>query len=441
VDRAEWTQIRKDGIFVPVEASSNILPDGRWQALSATSASASEPRAPRARPSSFRSEVVRILSISADAIISTDENLRIALFNEGAETIFGYSKAEALGASLDILIPERFRAIHREHMARFAAGPVMSRRIGQRDTRRFWACAKTVRCFQRMQLAVPLLAHARLVGVISFISCSADHLYGPADVRLAEELAQRAALSIENARLFAEAQRAIMVREDVLVVVSHDLKNPVSTIKLIAHVFQRLKEKEIDADQVREFASKVRLSADEMDMLIDDLLDFARIQSGGFLVVPVPVSLSEVMMPVIDGIRPRADAKGQTLDLDLPSSLPDVADWRVASNLVEKAITFTPEGGTIRTSARQHNREIVVQVADTGPGIPEEHLLKIFNPFWRVPGTKKTGTGLGLFIAKGIVEAHGGKIWVESQLGKGSSFFFTLAMANSDTSTRFDSVA
>ena len=176
-----------------------------------------------------------------------------------------------------------------------------------------------------LALAVPLLAHARLVGVISFISSSADHLYGPADVRLAEELAQRAALSIENARLFAEAQRAMMVREDVLVVVSHDLKNPVSTIKLIAHVFQRLKEKEIDADQVREFASKVRLSADEMDMLIDDLLDFARIQSGGFLVVPVPVSLSEVMMPVIDGIRPRADAKGQTLDLDLPSSLPDVA--------------------------------------------------------------------------------------------------------------------
>ena len=113
----------------------------------------------------------------------------------------------------------------------------------------------------------------------------------------------------------------------------------------------------------------------------------------------------------------------------------------MASNLVEKAITFTPEGGTIRTSTRQHNREIVVQVADTGPGIPEEHLLKIFDRFWRVPGTKKTGTGLGLSIAKGIVEAHGGKIWVESQLGKGSSFFFTLAMANSDTTTRFDSVA
>jgi signal transduction histidine kinase len=80
----------------------------------------------------------------------------------------------------------------------------------------------------------------------------------------------------------------------------------------------------------------------------------------------------------------------------------------------------------------------VVGVADTGPGIPQEHLLKVFDRFWRVPGTKKKGTGLGLSIAKGIVEAHGGRIWAESQLGKGSSFFFTLPLADVDTTKRQD---
>jgi signal transduction histidine kinase len=208
-------------------------------------------------------------------------------------------------------------------------------------------------------MAVPLLAHGRLAGVICFISCSANRLYGPPDVRLAEELAYRAALSIENARLFAEAQRAIKTREDVLAIVSHDLKNPVSTIKLVAHIFQRFTE--IDANKVREFASKVRHSADEMDTLIDDLLDFARIQSGTFSVVPSPERLSHVVAPVVDRIGPQAEAKGQTLEVDLPSDLPEVAiDARrigqVVSNLVRNAIEFTPRDGTIQVAARQHNR-------------------------------------------------------------------------------------
>jgi signal transduction histidine kinase len=282
-------------------------------------------------------------------------------------------------------------------------------------------------------IATPLMARGKLVGVITFICSSGSRVYGPRDVRIAEELAQRAALSIENAQLFAEAQRAIKTREDVLAVVSHDLKNPVATIQLIAAVFRALKE--IDVNKVRELANKVQRSADEMEMLIDDLLDFARIQSGTFSVVPSIDRLTEVVTPVIDRIRPQAEAKGQTLAIDLFTSLPDVSvDARrigqVVSNLVRNAIKFTPQDGMIRLSARQQGRQIMVCVADTGPGIPAEHLAKVFDRFWRVPGTQKQGTGLGLSIAKGIVEAHGGKIWAESELGKGSSFFFTLPLAD-----------
>src|SRR5262249_14950029 len=150
-------------------------------------------------------------------------------------------------------------------------------------------------------------------------------------------------------------------------------------------------------------------------------------------VVPVSETLCEVLMPVIDRIRPQAEAKGQTLEADVPASLPGVpVDARridqVVSNLIRNAIKFTPQDGTIHVSARRQEWDILVCVTDTGPGIPQEHLLKVFDRFWRVPGTQKQGTGLGLSIAKGIVEAHGGNIWAESELGKGTSFFFTLPL-------------
>src|SRR5215470_15391967 len=103
--------------------------------------------------------------------------------------------------------------------------------------------------------------------------------------------------------------------------------------------------------------------------------------------------------------------------------------------------SFTPQEGTSRISARRRDHQIIVSVADTGPGFPEEYLSKIFDRFWQAPGTKQRGSGLGLSIAKGIVEAHGGTIWAESQSGKGSSFFFTLPLADSDSTKRTDSAA
>jgi PAS domain S-box-containing protein len=290
-------------------------------------------------------------------------------------------------------------------------------------------------------IVAPLLAHEKLVGVIALVSSSKSRLFGPPDVRLAEELARRAALSIENARLFLEAQRAVKTREDVLAIVSHDLKNPLMTIELAVHLLRGFRR--IDANQLKEFVNKVQRSTDQMEILIADLLDFARIQSGTFSVLTSADRLSQAVMPVIDRMRALAEAKRQTLEVDIPSSLPSVAIdahriGQVVSNLISNAIKFTPQEGTIRVSARQRNHQIVVSVADTGPGIPQEHLVKIFDRFWRTPGTKQKGSGLGLSIAKGIVEAHGGTIWAESQMGKGSSFFFTVPLDESDTGKRSD---
>ena len=278
-------------------------------------------------------------------------------------------------------------------------------------------------------IAVPLLAYGKLVGVITLISSSSSPRFGPADVRLAEELAQRVALSTENARLFDEAQRAVRTRDEVLAVVAHDLGNPLAAIALMAKSLRRFERS--DRSKFEGFIEEIVRSVDHTLSLIEDLLSFARIQSGTFSVMKKVDMLSPVLMKIAEHMTVQAEAKRQKLEVDLFSNLSNVAiDARrmsqVLSNLIGNAIKFTPEGGTIRVSARQQGHEIVVSVTDTGPGIPPEHLSKVFDRFWQAQAAGYTGSGLGLSIAKGIVEAHGGRIWAESEVGQGSSFRFTL---------------
>jgi signal transduction histidine kinase len=288
-------------------------------------------------------------------------------------------------------------------------------------------------------IAVPLMKDGRMIAAIVLFSCSASRIYGPSDLALAEELARRAALSIDNARLFFEAQRAIKTREDVLAIVSHDLKNPLNTITLVSHLMRQ--SERMEAGQIIDFTNKLQRSVDSMLLLISDLLDFSRIQSGTLSVEPHAERLEDIILPVIDGMSTLAQAKTQTVKSQIELNLPEVAAdnqriRQVISNLLGNAIKFNREGGNIVVSARQQDNAIVVSVSDEGSGIPREHLSKVFERFWQAEKTRHMGSGLGLSIAKGIVEAHGGKIWAESELGKGSEFSFTLPLATADTKRR-----
>jgi signal transduction histidine kinase len=285
-------------------------------------------------------------------------------------------------------------------------------------------------------IAVPLLRDGRLVAAIVLISCSASRIYGPRDLALAEELARRAALSIDNAKLFFEARRAITTRENILAIVSHDLKNPLNTISLVAQMMRRFER--METHQIGDVTQKILRAVDSMLLLISDLLDFSKIQSGSFSVEPYAERLENIILPAIDGIKTLAEAKQQAVECSIESNLPEVAAdarrvERVLSNLLSNAIKFTGQGGKILVSARQRDNTIVTTVSDEGAGISRENLPKVFDRFWQPEETRRLGSGLGLSIAKGIVEAHGGKIWAESELGKGSSFSFTLPLATSDT--------
>src|SRR5215467_13203514 len=285
-------------------------------------------------------------------------------------------------------------------------------------------------------LAIPLVRNQRLVGSIVLISCSASHIYGPGDLYLAEELARRAESSIENARLFFEAQRAIKARGDILAIVSHDLKNPLTVITLVAKALRE--SGELETAQINEYADKIQRAVDKMLQLISNLLDFSKIECGTFSVERHPETLENMILPAIDGMRTLAEARQQTIECHIESNLPEVAADRhrvgqVVSNLLSNAIKFTRQGGRIVISAQKREDTIVVSVSDEGPGIPREHLSKVFDRFWQGEKTKRLGSGLGLSIAKGIVEAHGGRIWADSQGGKGTSFSFTLPLTTPDT--------
>ena len=277
-------------------------------------------------------------------------------------------------------------------------------------------------------VAVPLIAHARLVGVIAFVSSNPSQRYGKEDVRFAEELAQRAALSIENAQLYREAKRATRARDDVLAVVVHDLRNPLSNILLQASVLGRCSDDSAQRDHAR---GAIERAANRMNRLVQDLLDVVRLESGTLRIEPSRVAPEQLVVEAIASQQTMAANASLALRTQLSADLPDVMADRdrilqVFENLIGNAIKFTPAGGRVTVAATRRDDDVLFSVADSGSGIAAEDLPRVFDRFWQARKAERRGAGLGLPIVKGVIESHHGRIWVESTLGAGSTFYFTL---------------
>ncbi|HTR76505.1 MAG TPA: ATP-binding protein, partial [Gemmatimonadaceae bacterium] len=281
-------------------------------------------------------------------------------------------------------------------------------------------------------LLVPLIARERVIGVLT-IGSSSTHTFDDADLALAQALADRAAMAIENARLLLRAQRATAARDHVLGVVSHDLRNPLSAVSMLA---RRIAESPPDSDaERRSLGRDILTSVQWMHRLIRDLIDIASIEAGRLSVELEPRDPAETLDATLamfaEEARSRDIALERATDDDLPSVDIDAARIaQVLSNLVGNAFKFTGAGGTITIGATRQAEDVVIWVRDTGEGIATAELPRIFDRFWH--GRRRGGArgwGLGLAIAQGIVRAHGGRIWVESTLGQGSTFFFSLRPA------------
>ena len=519
-----------------------------------------------------------IVSISADAIISIDDTRRITIFNDGAEKIFGYSRAEVVGAPLETLLPARFREAHRQHVERFASGDVTARRMGERRTtiaglrkngeefpaeaaisklqvgdttvltvalrditeqtridkeQRILAEVGTVvgasldyeqtlttvaqlvvrdfadwcmlefedrgqvkrkvvsrdpskadlcalleripidrgrpfllrRVFDAKQslliehvtsdtlesstqgpehlqalraldptslMALPLLSRGELIGALAFISSRGSKPYGRNDLRLAEALAERAALAIENARLYDASVQAATVRDQVLGFVAHDLRNPLSAITMQATLLRRRGDQ--PERRSRRPADTIERAATRMTHLIQDIIDVTRLEGGHLSVEQARVAAGQLVVDCVEAQEPLAASASLELQHEVGPDVPDVwADrdrvLQALENLIGNAVKFTKAGGRITVAAALHDGEVLFRVEDTGAGIAADEMPHVFDRFWQAQRTKRGGAGLGLQIVKGIVEAHGGRIWVESRLGVGTTFYFTLPAA------------
>ncbi len=474
-----------------------------------------------------------IISISEDAIISIDAEQRIIIFNNGAEQVFGYSQAEAIGTPLDNLIPERFRKIHRQHVERFASGAVTTRRVGERlitvaglrkngeefpaeaaisklqvgdktlltvalrditERKRFekeqqllaeagavlaasldyeqtlanlarlvvqnfadWSAVDVMDEEGRLSrlkvasanpdqaalcavleqmppdrdlphlmrsvieskrpivveqvtseyieslgqgpehlqallatgvtsfVAVPLLIRGQPLGALFLGSSTPSRVFGQGDLRLAEALADRAAMAIENARLYRASVHASQLRDQVLGVVAHDLRNPLSTILMQTSALKRQgPELERRSEKPMEV---IHRGAKRMNRLIQDLLDVARMEAGQLTIERARLSAGGLIAEAVDMQRPLASSSSLELRVEVD---PDVAEiWgdrnrllQVFENLIGNAIKFTQAGGRITAGATSRDDEVVFWVADTGCGIPSENLPRVFDRFW-----------------------------------------------------------
>lgn len=555
---------------------------GRFLRLDATDVThrAEVERALRASEAKFGG----ILSIAAEAIISTDEGGRIVHFNQGAAQIFGWDEEEIIGRNVDVLIPGRYRATHPAHMAAFGRGPHMARRMGERreifglrrdgaefpaeasiskltmpdgrllftvvlrditERKRAERSAEFIATAARVlassldyeatlaqvaNLPVPSLADGCIVDVVdprtgqlrsvhgttgdesaealfstlasrhaptldsasrvvdvlrtgaaelvrevdeAFIERHADDhahaqakrdlgirsvMYAPlqvreevfgvmsfyalaasgrrfdeADLALAREVAARCAVALDNAHLYDSAQRASRARDEVLGVVSHDLRNPLSAIAMCARVM--LENPPADERARRELLGAIYQSTGLANRMIQDLLDVANIEAGKLSVEQRPELVEDLLAHATPMFESMTSERGLRLRIETPGSLPPVAAdegriLQVLGNLVGNAAKFTETGGEVVVRAEPQGDHVLVSVSDSGSGIPADQHELIFQRYWHDRrSSRRRGSGLGLAISRGIIEAHGGRIWVESDVGRGSTFYFTLPVS------------
>lgn len=305
------------------------------------------------------------------------------------------------------------------------------------------AMARTLEQLQQMRslgfvsiISVPIRGHDEVLGVLQLGSLRPEVTFDEEDLHLAEQLASRAAMALENARLYQNAQRAIRQREDVLAVVSHDLRNPLNHVLLTTQ--HLLRKSEVgEGTSLKKSLLAIQRSTQTMRTLIQDLLDYAAIQAGSVTLERRPWPVQVLFREAWEAFEPLTRAHGLSLAISpVPESMLVHGDrqriLQVLSNLIGNAIKFSPEGGHIRVSAEEVANGTWIQftVSDEGPGIPTEALPHIFERYWK-GGTRERehGAGLGLSIVKGLVSAHGGRVWVESKPGDGSRFVFTFPAA------------
>jgi PAS domain S-box-containing protein len=556
VVRREWTLVRKDGTFVPVEASSNILPDGRWQAFIRDISE-------RKRFEDERQIFVSFLENSPDFIGIADPNRKLIYINPAGLRMVGlpadypvqkmdtpefYTPEQREFASVEIrrslyeeghwygetyfrhwqtqqdipvsakhflirdtktgrllglgtisrdtsearrLAAEREELLASEQQARRQAEMVNEQLRESEERFRLtldeapigMALVALDKRFIRVNRALCEMvgySTTELTGMIYPTITHPDDIHTDRELlgqltrgeipryrlekryfhkggRIVNIMLSRSLLRgrdgvplyyitqmediTEQKRAEEELRRAVAVRDQVLGIVAHDLRNPVANIILACATLDRRGQ-----ESERKPKELISRAAQRMNRLIEDLLDVSLVEAGQLKVERQRIAVKDLVSEAVEMQAPLASSSQIDLRLAAGADLNDVLGDRhrllqVLENLIGNALKFTQAGGHITVDAVPRDHEVMFSVADTGCGIAPQEVTHIFDRFWQATTrTRRLGAGLGLPITKGIVEAHGGRIWVESQFGRGSSFFFTLPLADVNAKRR-DSAA
>jgi signal transduction histidine kinase len=287
----------------------------------------------------------------------------------------------------------------------------------------------------RSVLCAPLTIRGQTIGALT-VASHQPHRYSGDDLKLLEDLAHRAALAVDNARAYRRAAEAAELRRDLVAVVAHDLKNPLNAVTMAAALLSKGAAAGPEGDRARRQSSIISRASDRMNRLIHDLLDVSAIDAGRMDLEIQAHAVGALLVEVVDAMAPLAQEKQLVLERQIAPEEEALAVsgdreriLQVFSNLVGNGVKFTEPGGRVTLSAARRGDVVEFAVADTGSGIDPEHLPHVFDRFWRVRGRRRDGTGLGLWIVKGLVEAHGGKVSVDTTPGSGSTFRFTLPLA------------
>ena len=279
-------------------------------------------------------------------------------------------------------------------------------------------------------MIVPLIARGRTLGAITFVTAESGRLYTSADLALAEDLARRTALAVDNARLYREAQEANRSKDEFLAMLSHELRTPLTSMLGWA---QLLRSGKLDAATQERALETIERNTKAQAQLIEDLLDLSRIITGKLRLEVRPMELAPVIEAALDAARPAADAKAIQLQLVLNPNVGLVSGdadrlQQVVWNLLSNAIKFTPKEGRVEVRLERVNSQVAIVVSDTGQGISEEFLPFVFDRFRQADmglTRRHGGLGLGLAIVRHMVELHGGTVSVTSP-GEGLGSTFTV---------------
>lgn len=331
-----------------------------------------------------------VISSSGDVVLSLDRQGRVTLANEAARRAFGFEPQEAIGRPLE----EATTNVALNRAVEQAVRTGMRERIG---------------------FEVPLVDDSVLFCNLSPIADENQQIMGWVAV-------------MQDVTRFKETER---MKSDMILTASHDLRNPVNlTLGALEMLSQNLTDLTPTQQEVFDLAV---IGVRRIETLISDLLDLERVERRVGLVLR-ECDVAEIARTVVIENRMQAQNKSQTLDADVPDKLPPVWGdaqrlYQVVANLVGNAVKYTPQGGRIAVHLRRENDHVLLEVTDTGRGIPQEAQARIFERFYRVAGSSAidaTGTGLGLALVKTIVEQHGGRVWVTSKVGQGSTFRVSL---------------